>query len=56
MRPRSIGVEHVAYEALWQLQLDKKLREAGSVTGSFQKKTLLSSRKIKIVRLKPIRR
>jgi transposase len=29
MRPRSIGVEHVAYEALRQLQLDKKLQELG---------------------------
>ena len=29
MRPRSIGVEHVAYEALRQLQLDKKLLELG---------------------------
>ena len=29
MRPRSIGIEHVAYEALRQLQLDKKLQELG---------------------------
>jgi len=29
MRPRSIGAEHVAYEALRQLQLDKKLQELG---------------------------
>ena len=29
MRPRSIGTEHVAYEALQQLQLDKKLQELG---------------------------
>ena len=29
MRPRSIGVEHVAYEALRHLQLDKKLQELG---------------------------
>jgi transposase len=29
MRPRSIGAEHVAHEALRQLQLDKKLRELG---------------------------
>ena len=29
MRPRSIGIEHVAYEALRQLKLDKKLLELG---------------------------
>ncbi|MBE9581898.1 MAG: IS1634 family transposase, partial [Proteobacteria bacterium] len=29
MRPRSVGAEHVAYEALRQLQLDKKLQELG---------------------------
>ncbi|RLB75053.1 MAG: IS1634 family transposase [Deltaproteobacteria bacterium] len=29
MRPRSIGIEHVAYEALRKLQLDKKLQELG---------------------------
>ena len=29
MRPRSIGIEHVAYEALQQLQLDKKLQGLG---------------------------
>jgi transposase len=29
MRPRSIGIEHVAYEALRQLHLDKKLKELG---------------------------
>jgi len=29
MRPRSIGAEHVAYEVLRQLQLDKKLQELG---------------------------
>ena len=29
MRPRSIGIEHVAYEVLRQLQLDKKLQELG---------------------------
>jgi len=29
MRPRSIGIEHVAYEALRQLQLDRKLQELG---------------------------
>jgi len=29
MRPRSIGIEHLAYEALRQLQLDKKLQELG---------------------------
>ncbi len=29
MRPRSIGIEHVAYDALRQLQLDNKLQELG---------------------------
>ena len=29
MRPRSVGIEHVAYEALRQLQLDRKLQELG---------------------------
>jgi transposase len=29
MRPRNIGIEHVAYEALRQLQLDKKFQELG---------------------------
>jgi len=29
MRPRSVSVEHVAYEALRQLQLDTKLQELG---------------------------
>jgi transposase len=29
MRPRSIGIEHVAYEALRQLQLNEKLQELG---------------------------
>jgi len=29
MRPRSIGIEHVAYETLQQLQLDKKMKELG---------------------------
>ena len=29
MQPRSMGIEHFAYEVLRQLQLDKKLQELG---------------------------